>query len=210
MQPAFARPSASTIPVRKRRPRASRACASIWPRATGFPWRFCRRRARANTGADRDGSLAAFLNPDLSPNERTQAQVEGWILGVTTSIRRPPGVTRQRVEPPPVAPVQEKPRVGSRIDKVCPECSHAFRGGSCGGIDAHWKARHTVIMPYEDAWTIIKAGGKPSSRPSWAFMPCGRSGSLFRPAPIAPARHPALQGADLRAAPTRDRRHHRP
>jgi hypothetical protein len=32
--------------------------------------------------ADRDGSLAAFLKPDLTPAERTLAQVEGWIFGV--------------------------------------------------------------------------------------------------------------------------------
>jgi hypothetical protein len=32
--------------------------------------------------ADRDGSLAAFLKPDMTPPERTVAQVEGWILGV--------------------------------------------------------------------------------------------------------------------------------
>ena len=32
--------------------------------------------------ADRGGSLAAFLKPDLTPLERTQARVEGWILGV--------------------------------------------------------------------------------------------------------------------------------
>jgi hypothetical protein len=37
--------------------------------------------------ADRDGSLTAFLNPDLSPPERTLAQVEGWILGVAGLIR---------------------------------------------------------------------------------------------------------------------------
>ena len=37
--------------------------------------------------ADRDSSLAAFLNPDLSPPERTLAQVEGWILGVPGLIR---------------------------------------------------------------------------------------------------------------------------
>jgi hypothetical protein len=37
--------------------------------------------------ADRDGSLATFLNPDLSPPERTVAQVEGWILGVPGLIR---------------------------------------------------------------------------------------------------------------------------
>ncbi|MBM3809465.1 MAG: hypothetical protein FJW22_14880 [Acidimicrobiia bacterium] len=32
--------------------------------------------------ADRQGSLAAFLDPDLLPEERAMAQVEGWILGV--------------------------------------------------------------------------------------------------------------------------------
>ena len=32
--------------------------------------------------ADRNGSLAAFLEPELTPPERTVAQVEGWILGV--------------------------------------------------------------------------------------------------------------------------------
>jgi hypothetical protein len=37
--------------------------------------------------ADRDGNLAALLNPDLSPPERTLAQVEGWILGVPGLIR---------------------------------------------------------------------------------------------------------------------------
>lgn len=32
--------------------------------------------------ADLDGRLAGFLDPSLSPAERTVAQVEGWILGV--------------------------------------------------------------------------------------------------------------------------------
>jgi hypothetical protein len=32
--------------------------------------------------ADRNGSLATFLMPELPPPERTRAQVEGWILGV--------------------------------------------------------------------------------------------------------------------------------
>src|SRR5260370_32837019 len=38
--------------------------------------------------ADRDGSLAGFLHPRLTPPERTVAKVEGWILGVsaTTAI----------------------------------------------------------------------------------------------------------------------------
>jgi hypothetical protein len=37
--------------------------------------------------ADRDGSLGAFLTPDLPPPERTVAQLEGWILGVPGLIR---------------------------------------------------------------------------------------------------------------------------
>jgi len=37
--------------------------------------------------ADRDGTLADFLKPDLSPGERAVAQIEGWILGVPGVIR---------------------------------------------------------------------------------------------------------------------------
>jgi hypothetical protein len=37
--------------------------------------------------ADGDGSLAAFLKPNLSPAERMLAQVEGWILGVPGVIQ---------------------------------------------------------------------------------------------------------------------------
>ena len=49
--------------------------------------------------ADRDGSLAAFLNPDLSPPERTLAQVEGWILGVPGLIRER-DLDRERIPSP--------------------------------------------------------------------------------------------------------------
>jgi hypothetical protein len=37
--------------------------------------------------ADRNGNLAAFLRPELAPPERTVAQVEGWILGVSGLIQ---------------------------------------------------------------------------------------------------------------------------
>ena len=37
--------------------------------------------------ADRDGSLGGFLDPNLTPPERSVAQVEGWILGVPGLIR---------------------------------------------------------------------------------------------------------------------------
>ena len=39
--------------------------------------------------ADRDGSLAALLKPELSSNERMTAKVEGWILGVPGGARKP-------------------------------------------------------------------------------------------------------------------------
>lgn len=38
--------------------------------------------ARWLSQADREGRLAGFLNPALSPPKRSVAQVEGWILGV--------------------------------------------------------------------------------------------------------------------------------
>jgi hypothetical protein len=42
--------------------------------------------------------------------------------------------------------------------KVCPECHHVFQGNGWDGIDAHWKARHEHIMPYAEAWPLIRAG----------------------------------------------------
>lgn len=48
--------------------------------------------------------------------------------------------------------------------RVCPECSHVFRGNGWDGIDAHWKAKHEHIMPYKDAWTLIKAETYKSAR----------------------------------------------
>ena len=38
--------------------------------------------ARWLSRADHDGTLAGFLNPVLTPPERTVAEVEGWILSV--------------------------------------------------------------------------------------------------------------------------------
>lgn len=43
-------------------------------------------------------------------------------------------------------------------NKVCPECGHQFKGNGFDGMDAHWRAKHEDIMPYEDAWPLIKSG----------------------------------------------------
>lgn len=42
--------------------------------------------------------------------------------------------------------------------KVCPECGHVFRGNGWDGVDAHWKAKHEAVMPYDEAWPLLKAG----------------------------------------------------
>lgn len=39
----------------------------------------------------------------------------------------------------------------------CPECGQKFRG-TWGGIDARWKSRHDHIMPYEEAWPLLRTG----------------------------------------------------
>lgn len=45
--------------------------------------------------------------------------------------------------------------------KVCPECGHVFKGNGWDGIDAHWRARHEDVMPYEEAWPLLKDGKYP-------------------------------------------------
>jgi hypothetical protein len=42
--------------------------------------------------------------------------------------------------------------------KVCPECGHVFKGNGYDGIDAHWRSKHENIMPYREAWPMIKDG----------------------------------------------------
>ncbi|SDR64324.1 hypothetical protein SAMN05519103_09669 [Rhizobiales bacterium GAS113] len=42
--------------------------------------------------------------------------------------------------------------------KVCRECDHVFQGNGWDGIDAHWKAKHSGVMPYKEAWELIKRG----------------------------------------------------
>lgn len=46
----------------------------------------------------------------------------------------------------------------SKHKAVCPECHHVFKGSGWGGIDAHWRKNHEDVMPFEEAWPLIKAG----------------------------------------------------
>ncbi|MHC4250794.1 MAG: hypothetical protein ACYS9X_16840 [Planctomycetota bacterium] len=48
-------------------------------------------------------------------------------------------------------------RKGLRFDgpRRCPICGHEFQGNGWDGIDAHWRARHEDIMPYEEFWRTL-------------------------------------------------------
>ena len=43
-------------------------------------------------------------------------------------------------------------------EKICPVCGHRFKGRGWDGIDAHWRARHESILPYERAWPLLRSG----------------------------------------------------
>jgi len=45
--------------------------------------------------------------------------------------------------------------------KVCPECGHVFQGNGWDGIDAHWRAKHESVMPYSEAWDLIRRNAYP-------------------------------------------------
>jgi hypothetical protein len=59
------------------------------------------------------------------------------------------------IDLPPQLPAAD--RIGS-VKNVCPECGHKFKGNGFDGIDAHWRAKHEAIMPYKDAWPLVKSG----------------------------------------------------
>lgn len=47
------------------------------------------------------------------------------------------------------------------IQRACPECWHVFQGNGWDGIDAHWRAKHEDIMPYAEAWPLLRDGKYP-------------------------------------------------
>lgn len=44
--------------------------------------------------------------------------------------------------------------------RQCPICGHIFQGNGWDGIDAHWRARHEEILPYEEFWKFLCAKHK--------------------------------------------------
>ena len=98
------------------------------------------------------------VQPTRLIRERIEEFVERWsphfeYIGPTA---RP---DPRRVQQKSGRPIEELPQ---GTGKTCPECGYGFSGPGWGGIDAHWKASHEEIMPYAEAWPIIKAGRRPS------------------------------------------------
>lgn len=100
---------------------------------------------------------------DLSPPERNLAEVEGCIHGVAEVDTHPMVASAQHQTASTVVPRPMLNTASAGLTKACPECGYEFRGGTWGGIDAHWKKLHSQIMHYKEAWPIIKAGRKPSA-----------------------------------------------
>ncbi len=46
-------------------------------------------------------------------------------------------------------------KMTTKRPRICPECGYQFKGNGWGGIDAHWKAKHEDIMPYQDFWNCL-------------------------------------------------------
>jgi hypothetical protein len=41
------------------------------------------------------------------------------------------------------------------VPRRCPECDHVFAGRGWETLDAHWKANHLDVGPYEDLWSAM-------------------------------------------------------
>lgn len=67
--------------------------------------------------------------------------------------------------------------------RSCPECGHVFQGKGWEGIDAHWKAKHESLMPYEKAWCLIKNGqykSAPLGAEETIYMAKGNDGNYLQ------------------------------
>lgn|GEM_PF-237182 len=119
------------------------------------------------------------LDRAVPPLDQETAETEGWIWAPdaqSESSGPPASASRNqhavaRVGAAKVATIPEESADGGRArtrmcvacqkglppdpPRRCPECGYVFAGRGWGGIDAHWKARHTDVMSYADFWTSL-------------------------------------------------------
>ena len=122
---------------------------------------------------DRSGVLASWLDvTHLDAEIQPIVLLEGWIVGAgrvmpaLAGVRELRGAARSVETKPSAAAGQGHSSEGCRCclgsasferPRHCPECGHQFPRNWIG-IDAHWKARHAHVLPYERFWSTLCAG----------------------------------------------------
>lgn len=48
-----------------------------------------------------------------------------------------------------------KQKIPMKKPHRCPACGHVFKGNGWDGVDAHWRAKHAGLMPYEAFWNSL-------------------------------------------------------
>jgi hypothetical protein len=62
--------------------------------------------------------------------------------------------------------------VPKRGRRRCPLCSRSFRSG-WEGIETHWRAAHTDVMPYEDFFASLCPAHRGGGDPAIDYLPLG-------------------------------------
>lgn len=64
--------------------------------------------------------------------------------------------------------------VPKRGRRRCPWCGYVFRGSGWDGIDAHWRAKHQDVMPYEDFRASLCPPHRRRGDRASGFLPLGK------------------------------------
>ena len=130
-------------------------------RAYGASTKPGQRMSRIKADAPCDTVLLVLLdNATLEPREMWEAP----FAAVAKCLARPGSKARERgalgvAEFKQIARrVWPEQHTKEQVRNTCPECGHQFKGNGFDGIDAHWRSKHEDVMPYKEAWPLIKSG----------------------------------------------------
>ena len=104
--------------------------------------------------------------PTPKPRDSSDEPVDRTPLNVTLPPidAEPEEIAQALFQRPPL----KKPSAedAGESQKVCPECGHVFQGNGWDGVDAHWRSKHEDIMPYEEAWPLLRDGKYTAQAPA--------------------------------------------
>ena len=118
---------------------------------------YIRKPALALVGTLRQTIAQTGLSTQTNPAGEIKVRVQGEtdaiaLIAWLANQEFPAPDARSGYEP------QSSAREEGKLSKTCPECGHHFRGNGWDGIDAHWRARHEWLIPYAEAWPLLRAG----------------------------------------------------